>query len=78
MSNSKLVAQYYELTLSARFQNGKWTVVVLGPQGLLLSPDTTYDNQRDAQQAAMGLAQANLQENQDSRPTLIGVDWQAA
>ena len=75
-SPSVFIAQYYELTLRVRFQNGKWIVVVLGPYGLLITANTEYDSQREAERVAIGLAQTNLhEEKHDTRPVLEAVDW---
>jgi len=79
ISESGYVAQYYELTLRVRFQGGKWTVVVLGPKGLLITHDANYGSEAEAELVAIGLAQKNLhQEKHDARPLLEEVGWQPA
>jgi len=73
------VAQYYELTLRVRFQGGKWTVVILGPRGLIITHDANYGSETEAEQVAIGLAQKNLhEEKHDVRPLLEVVGWQPA
>jgi len=73
------IAQYYELSLHVRTREGKWTVVVFGPNGLLLTHDTKYDSDTAALQAAVGVAQTYLHdEKHDERPALEVVDWQPA
>ncbi|MFN0167707.1 MAG: hypothetical protein ACKV22_14875 [Bryobacteraceae bacterium] len=70
-------AQYYELTLHTRFRDGKWSVVVVGPNGLLISHDTKFASESEALVAAVHLAQTNLhEEKRDGRPPLREMDWQ--
>ncbi|MGH9720951.1 MAG: hypothetical protein ACRD8O_12115 [Bryobacteraceae bacterium] len=77
MPEKSFVAQYYELTLRVRPRGGKWSAVVLGPNGLLINDDANYGSETEAEQVAVGLAQKNLhEEKHDSRPLLEAVDWQ--
>jgi len=72
----EFIAQYYELTLRVRRQNGKWTAVILGPHGLLINADTRFESQGEAERAAIRLAQANLhEEKRDTRPVLETLVW---
>ena len=77
-TQSRFFAQYYELTLRVRLQKGKWGVVVLGPHGLLISPETKFDSYGEAQQAAVNLAQTNHQEKHESRPVIQSLVWESA
>ena len=78
-SHSGFFAQYYELTLRVRPHGDKWNVVVLGPLGLVITDDTKYATEAEAEQVAIVLAQKNLhQEKHDGRPLLSTVDWQEA
>ncbi len=73
------IAQYYELTLHVRMREGKWSVVVFGPNGLLIPHDAKYASEEEAVQVAVRLAQTNLhEEKHDGRPLLGTIDWQAA
>ena len=77
--NRRVIAQYYELTLHVRLRGGKWTVVVFGPLGLVITHETKYETEAEAQQAAIRLARTNLhEEKNDARPVLEAVDWQPA
>ena len=78
IAQSRFFAQYYELTLRVRLQKGKWTVVVLGPNGLLISPETKFDSYTEAQQAAVGLAEVNQREKHETRPVLSSLTWESA
>lgn len=72
------IAQYYELTLRVRVQNGKWIAAVLGPHGLLINNHTNYESQGEAERVAIGLAQRNLhEEKRDTRPMLETLVWQS-
>jgi hypothetical protein len=79
MPRSGFFAQYYELTLRVRPQGAKWNVVVLGPQGLLITDYLNYGSKADAEQVAIAMAQKNLhQDHNDIRPLLNTVEWQEA
>jgi hypothetical protein len=79
MPPSGFFAQYYELTLRVRPQGAKWKVVVLGPQGLLITDHLNYRSKADAEQVAIVMAQKNLhQDHKDMRPLLNTVEWQEA
>jgi hypothetical protein len=71
------IAQYYELTLRVRAQDGKWMVAVLGPYGLLINGHRNFESRGEAELAAIGLAQRNLhEEKRDTRPVLDALVWQ--
>lgn len=72
------VSQYYELSLRVRTRDGQWSLVVFGPNGLLISHDKKYDSATAALQAALDVARMHLQEKGDARPVLETVDWQPA
>jgi hypothetical protein len=76
---SGFFAQYYELTLRVRPQGEKWNLVVLGPQGLVLTDYIKYGSAAEAEQVAISMAQKNLhQDKHDGRPLLAPIDWQEA
>jgi hypothetical protein len=75
-TDTRFSAHYYELILRVRLQGLKWTVIILGPQGLMISTEKTYESEAEAKQAAVELAQARLhQEGHESRPRLEIVEW---